>query len=73
MVEVHLVGLEPAAAVLAGNPAKLPEERQRRTLTRHHAIDLTLAVTAVAADVVGALIACARHLAEHEQAFESCQ
>src|SRR5438552_17629475 len=52
MVEVHLMWLECATAVLAGNPAKLPKELERRALTRHHAIDLALAVTAVVADGV---------------------
>lgn len=57
MIEVHLVWLEPAAAVLAWDMAKLSKELECGSLPGHDPVDLLLPMAAVVADVIWALIA----------------
>lgn len=61
MVEVHLMRLEGATAVLARHTTELTKELERRALPRHHASDLSLAIQSVVPHVVRALIASTRH------------
>ena len=61
MIEVHLMGQEPATAVHARDSTEIPEELDRRPLPRHDAVDLSLSILLVVPDVVWALVARARH------------
>jgi hypothetical protein len=73
MIKVHLVWLEPEAAVLAWDSAKLSKELERRSLPGHDPVDLLLPIAAVVTDVVRALIAHVWHRSEHEQVLASRQ
>ena len=61
MIEVHLMRLECLSAVRARNAEQRPEELERRTPPREDAVDLSLSIPVVVADVVRTLIAGAWH------------
>lgn len=73
VVEVHLVRQESAAAIFARNPAQVAKERERHPLPGDHAIELTLSISLVVADVVGTLVTRAWHRPKMTQAPESRQ
>ena len=73
MVEVHLVWQKGATAVHARDPANITEECERGALPREDAIDLTLAITLVVLDVVGALRLRTRHSPKMGYSGEPCQ
>lgn len=55
MVEVHLVRLEPPAAVRARDAPEIPQELDHPCLPDAHPLQLQFAVSAVVVDVIGSL------------------
>ncbi len=55
MVKVHLVGLEPLAAVCAWHPTQVTEHLDHARLPDPDALDFHLAISAVVIDIRGPL------------------
>jgi hypothetical protein len=73
VIEVHLLRLEPPAAVGARDTAEVTQQLEGRALSCDDPIDLAPSISLVVLDVVWPLIACSWHSPEHEQSFEPRQ